>query len=728
MGGIDRKLGVQTQRPFTTPQAENVRSDGTIEGRERGGSRPGLTPFGPDSLGTRIQAINSSKKLSEGSTPATATENFAGTEPPDLLWRSGILPWAQRPRVAILTPGLDIWPGNAIRITDSAEVPPDIGHIAYLQESPADSIDLNQLIVVGGYIGPTAYRGQAFYLMLHCNGFNEPGITASLFIDGRGSLGAALGLWKSGTLVVPGSGQTNITPREVMIPGVDRGWFHLVWSPGIVQVWFGATSFADFFGGLLLNQMTGALANPTTKAPQVGYGFTTDESGTEQPATAIGFHSIKHFYFDNSTVRGLEERLVVVSNGSVYSGNELSLSRVGIRGILNVDAEIQTASRSDRIYFANYRPNSPNDQLPMYFYVLGTDRVKLWGENANVPVPLGNPIVALYRDRILLAGAEANPHLWHLSAQGFPEDFQSATGLDGEAISGQNSEAGQLADPITAVMPLGDDYLLFAGDSSMHVLAGDPGFGGTLDNVSRKIGVVSRFAWTYGPNSELIFLSRDGLYVLPPGVGPVPISLSRERLPDNLMDLGSNPDVHLIYNVELRGVHIYIKRSRMRSSVWWFDWETRGFWFDTMAFGHTAGAVYDFMGKALIGGHDGKLRVYDRQAGDDDGVPFPTEVMIGPIQLGIEGERDGLLNEIVGIPAEGSGDVRWSVHVGNTAEEAFKAEAFDSGVWSPGINLRDRPRARGQSAFLKIKGIRNATWAMEGITMQTEVLGGLRIA
>ncbi len=42
VGGLDERLGYQQQRPFTTPDALNVRPEDVFERRERGGSRPGL--------------------------------------------------------------------------------------------------------------------------------------------------------------------------------------------------------------------------------------------------------------------------------------------------------------------------------------------------------------------------------------------------------------------------------------------------------------------------------------------------------------------------------------------------------------------------------------------------------------------------------------------------------------------------------------------------------------
>ncbi|MEE9597974.1 MAG: hypothetical protein V3V96_14470 [Acidiferrobacterales bacterium] len=54
LGGLDRRLAVERQKPFTTPHAVNVRPEGAIEKRLRGGSRPGLVK----SFATRVGSGN----------------------------------------------------------------------------------------------------------------------------------------------------------------------------------------------------------------------------------------------------------------------------------------------------------------------------------------------------------------------------------------------------------------------------------------------------------------------------------------------------------------------------------------------------------------------------------------------------------------------------------------------------------------------------------------------
>lgn len=59
LGGVDKRYGYQDQPPHTSPDALNVRPNGTLEGRERGGSRPGLVKSYTDQLPGTPQGLAS---------------------------------------------------------------------------------------------------------------------------------------------------------------------------------------------------------------------------------------------------------------------------------------------------------------------------------------------------------------------------------------------------------------------------------------------------------------------------------------------------------------------------------------------------------------------------------------------------------------------------------------------------------------------------------------------
>jgi len=58
MAGVSRRRGYRQQtRPYSAPWAVNVRGEGVLESRDRGGSRPGLTKLSVTDLGTAVTAL-----------------------------------------------------------------------------------------------------------------------------------------------------------------------------------------------------------------------------------------------------------------------------------------------------------------------------------------------------------------------------------------------------------------------------------------------------------------------------------------------------------------------------------------------------------------------------------------------------------------------------------------------------------------------------------------------
>ena len=194
-------------------------------------------------------------------------------------------------------------------------------------------------------------------------------------------------------------------------------------------------------------------------------------------------------------------------------------------------------------------------------------------------VPTGCPLVCTYRDRLVLAGAKDNPHLWYMSRQGDALDFDTSQTDSQTAVAGNNVDAGQVGEPIYAIISHSDDYLVFGSANSLWICEGDPAFGGQIGALSYKIGMVDKQAWCKGPNSELIFLSRDGMYMMPKGVAE-PQSISREKLPRELRDISNDVfNVTMAYDVKDRGIHLYLSNANTQTNThWWFSWETKTFW------------------------------------------------------------------------------------------------------------------------------------------------------
>jgi hypothetical protein len=347
-------------------------------------------------------------------------------------------------------------------------------------------------------------------------------------------------------------------------------------------------------------------------------------------------------------------------------------------------------------------------------------------ESTAYGTPLGHPLIALWRDRLVHAGDPDNPGLWIMSAQGNIDNYDtSATGAQ-RAIAGSNADAGRVGEPILAMAPHSDDYLIFGCTNSIWVMAGDPAVGGTLDARSRTIGVASSAAWCFGPSGEFVFWSRDGMYVMAAGAGGTPTSVSREKMPQELLNLDpTKHTVQLEYDVADRGVHIMVTPNDAGTTQrhFWFDWETRGFWPLTLTSTSEPTAMTRFVSEVahetgvILGGRDGYLRSFSDLWESDDGTAFSSNCFIGPINMGGGDYYEGILSEVYMTTDTSSGDVDIAVHVGNSAEAAKDSTAFATYEFNTaGLNHKHRPRARGQALYLNVKnGESRRNWAVESI-------------
>lgn len=364
----------------------------------------------------------------------------------------------------------------------------------------------------------------------------------------------------------------------------------------------------------------------------------------------------------------------------------------------------------------------------------------LWTATAGT-VPVGCKLITLYRDRLVLAGADDSPHLWYMSRQGDPLDFDyGASDLDKQrAIAGQLSDAGRVGEPINALVSFTDDYMLFGCKSSLWILRGDPAWSGIIDNLSRDVGVVDKDAWCRGPNGEFLFLSHDGIYFCPSGETPYPQLVSRDPLPMELRSLyGEDADISMSYDLYDRGIHIFLTQDSKASVLhWWFDWRNKGFWpvsLQTDQEPTASYAYYEYMSnksRVLLGGRDGYIRIFDKNEDTDDGTAFDSYIQLGPIRLGDE-YHAGILDELIGVLAQASGAVDWEVYVAETNEAVLDtATPAASGTWaktlSHGLQRTTHVRAGGGSVMIKLSNNETMRWVIDRISGSRRITARQRL-
>lgn len=207
------------------------------------------------------------------------------------------------------------------------------------------------------------------------------------------------------------------------------------------------------------------------------------------------------------------------------------------------------------------------------------------------PLPLGCRLVCVYRGRIVLArqdgvnadllAADRNASMWYMSRVLNPYDWgYTEDPIETCAVAGTDPTLGQPADAIVALIPSGDDYLVFGCASSMYMMEGDPGYGGRVQILSRDTGIVGTRAWCFDESGVLYFMGTGGLYRFRgPGTPVENVSgarvfrfLSRISLTETL--------VQLVYDAMKRRVHIYLTsvNTSVQNDHFVYDVAGNSFW------------------------------------------------------------------------------------------------------------------------------------------------------
>lgn len=327
-------------------------------------------------------------------------------------------------------------------------------------------------------------------------------------------------------------------------------------------------------------------------------------------------------------------------------------------------------------------------------------------------VPLGCKVIARHLGRIYFAGDPVAPQAWYACRISDHTDWDyGVSGDDQAAVAGATAEVGVVGAAIVDLCPWHRDKMMFACRSQLWLLSGDPRGGGTIDQVSLTIGLAAQGAWCTGPNNELIFLSRDGIYATRSDcLSCEPQMVSRKALPTELMDIGEvEADVSLKYDVRDRCVHIFLTYHNQRDGVlhWCMDFDTGSLWpveipktMEPTSI-HYLTSIDPEDDAALFAGRDGRVRRYRDCAETDEGTAIDSYFMIGPIRTSEEQGRDGKLMSYQASVPEGTGDHTVTFHVGKSGREALLASAKTTETYAAGTSSIRWPKVVGSMVFIK---------------------------
>lgn len=697
IGGLNRRHAFQspfyTKRAYTSPNCQNVFPDDPILGRERGGSRPGIGKAYAQELGSgaKIYGLATVEFQLSGARAARLMAIANGT-----LYRESTVDTTMTAVSSSLTLASD----RLIHMVDHLQTLYIGDNGPILHEYTDGAISSNDQFTSASAGSFSGVNSNDYMLVITAGGAgaNE---TQTLTMTGTPTGGTfTLSFDYDGVLYTTAPIPYNATSTQVQ------------------------TRLRDELGSASVTCAGGAFP---------GSAITVTFAGNGLAALDVPLLSA-----DPSNLTGGTLVNVTVAETTKGGGADLGAYTIALSGsTITLGTETQDATG-----ISFYITRAPKKYNPVSFAI-----TKLTADADKGFVPLACPIMVRWRDRLVFGGGTKSPNNIFASRQGDAEDWDYAVVDDpGAAWALSTGEAGQLGEEITCLIPHSDDCLLIGCTTSFWILRGDPSFGGRLDRLSPEIGVVGPNAYCYTPEGVLYFMSRDGLYAMPPGCGATPQSVSREKLPEELLNIASTATVSMAYSLKERAIYLSISSSSAGSSThYWLDVKQTdnsdsgfgaAFFPMTYQTAHdpfTLHAIRDrtsAYSTVMLGCRDGYLRVFKNDLEQDDGSNAITSfVEFGPIDLAGDGFSDGMLHEIHVTLAANSGSVACAARTADSAEQAFNATALFTHTFSTaGRNATTRPRLSGTAAVIRLtNGASNDEWALEALTLVTEKGGRLRL-
>ena len=611
MGGLNKQFAYQKQPPYTFAEGSNVWVRDSEEERTRGGSRAGLTKLFPQKIGSgnpvrmlsKVTVLGSGRACSTSDTFANLDDWTVGADDSgvDLTATGGYLTCAGGNgnagyvyRDAYAT--LDV--SQVYRIKLNCVMPTNQSNTyrvflrmddttpAFTTDGVRIGLQTNQngtgYCYIDIYEGGVSQLNRAVALTTGNPGDTEyfevvvNGDTFSCYwmgelVDSYTTTVTAAGERVGVGLVVGGDEDGQIDSFEMAgykdeISETDR--FDATVASANGELWWESVegSLAEVSTNLSLN--TDRLLMAAERGQKLyiadnGYPLADYDDGTCS-GTALDSASVSDW-----TTLGLDtyNYVVVITSGTGTVVNGTYEIDTVEAGNLTLASSVGTGTCSFKI-----------ERGPKVFDP-SAGTLALWtATSGKGEVPTGCTAIARYRDRMVLAKNQN----WYTSATGDPLDWDYSADVNdyGRAFYGTTAEAGIPGDPIIALITYSDDFVIFGCFSSMFVLRGDPAYGGQLDTISTHTGIIDKKAWCLGPDNTLFFLSDDGLYALDAQASGVPLRLSKDRLPKELVNIDTSLyEVTLEYDLDLQAIMIHLSPYTSGTSThYWFDLANKGFW------------------------------------------------------------------------------------------------------------------------------------------------------
>jgi len=369
-------------------------------------------------------------------------------------------------------------------------------------------------------------------------------------------------------------------------------------------------------------------------------------------------------------------------------------------------------------------------------------------------MPQNATLVTRYRGRMVLSGSRAYPHQWYMARVVAPFNFLYGANDPLSAVAGNNTVAGEIGDTVRAMIPYGDNFMIFGCADSIHLMDGDPADNGEIDEVDKSTGIHGAYAWCKDSAGDLYFWGQAGLYKMTGG-RTKPENIGQGILPKWADDWAVDPALHrivLTYDRDRNG--IIISKTTLVDGTnlnYWFSLKSQGLYPETYPAAAAIYSSYDYKSNTpayagtVIGSNDGYLRHFLDSAKNDDSGDTDTAISsyltFGPFPIGdgvdIEGKIKQLVFESAGGASGGAfGDsdgFSYDVHVAKDAETCIGnikdgvTPIFTGTISGSGRTSKIRPRLRGMYYAVRIYNVTaSETFVLNRVMIDRMNAGRLR--
>lgn len=690
IAGLDKRVAVQKQRPYTCYDSLNVVADGSITERERGGSRAGVGKYSATQIGSGnpVRMLNDVRFVSSGAVVSRLcavangtlyymdSSNVMQTVTSDCTLNSSVqlssVDYLQKLYIADYGPTLKsgtdgvIGGGSSNQLTSatagnfaSGGVNDDDHFCVITSHTAVNEVQTVTLSATGGYFLLRDETNALTTINIAYNASSATVQTALETIYGTGNVG------------VSGSAGGPYT-----------------------------VTFQGDLAAQRIDLMTGENAFLTGGSSTVTIARTTRGASTTQYAGTYNITNVA------TTTLTLHKTMQALTGVTFY------------------------VTRCPKVY------DPAAGTLTKWIQSDDDDSVPLGA------IPVGRTMVTAFNQRLILAGGIYSPHTLDFSRQGDPLDWAVDADDVGAAVLGSVDDRGRIAEPITAILPHQNSCMIISAKTSMWVLRGDI-TAGAIVNLSEQVGIIDRFAYCQTAEGVLLFMSLTGVYAMMNPCGGTPQSISKEKLPQVFQNIDlSSYTVSMEYCHRYRNAHVWVVQNSASDAGtnYLIDIQlsvhggmSAAFWPITLGSHnyepfcvHARRDVPDDYSTVILGGRNGYLRRFQHNLAQDDSTAFTSYVVLGPFQLGDINHR-GAVNEIYGHVPASSGDVDWTLYVADACELLVAASSAGTGEWNTvGRQQSAYPRREGQACSVKLaNGESNARWEIEYVGLN--ILPGGRV-